>query len=173
MSKHNRRTTTSSNNADTPADLTNEQVEALQSHVQGGTANDSSNDQAAQTPTAVSDSDVSSNTTEQAVAEQAKQDLEKHGSISALVTAQLSNNTTGETATVVGNTVLQPAVEQPPAGQEYLSAFDREKLNAIKTTSGKIRYLASCGLTRGQIARVTGKLYQHVRNVLITPIKGQ
>jgi len=34
-----------------------------------------------------------------------------------------------------------------------------------------IRYLAGQGLTRSQIAKVTGKVYQHVRNVLITPVK--
>lgn len=32
------------------------------------------------------------------------------------------------------------------------------------------RFLKSKGLSNGQIAKVTGKLYQHVRNVLITPV---
>ena len=33
-----------------------------------------------------------------------------------------------------------------------------------------IRYLSVQGLTKGEIAKVTGKRYQHVRNVLITPL---
>lgn len=44
-------------------------------------------------------------------------------------------------------------------------------LNEHKTVSGVIRYLASKGQTKGQIAKITGKRYQHVRNVLITPVK--
>jgi hypothetical protein len=43
--------------------------------------------------------------------------------------------------------------------------------DACETTSARIRYLASQGMDRGDIARVTGKRYQHVRNVLITPLK--
>ena len=41
----------------------------------------------------------------------------------------------------------------------------------ILTTSGKIRYLDSQNLTRGQISKVLNIRYQHVRNVLITPVK--
>jgi hypothetical protein len=39
-------------------------------------------------------------------------------------------------------------------------------------TSQKIRHLHSLGFTRGQIAKFLEKRYQHVRNVLVTPIKG-
>jgi hypothetical protein len=49
--------------------------------------------------------------------------------------------------------------------------FDPAQLSALTTTSAKIRYLDSCGLKRGEIATTLGKRYQHVRNVLITPIK--
>lgn len=38
-------------------------------------------------------------------------------------------------------------------------------------TSQKIRVLHSAGFDRGTIAKHLGKRYQHVRNVLITPIK--
>lgn len=37
--------------------------------------------------------------------------------------------------------------------------------------SGVIRYLAAQGHKRGPIAKMTGKRYQHVRNVLVTPVK--
>lgn len=39
------------------------------------------------------------------------------------------------------------------------------------TVSGTIRYLHAQGLSRSEIAKVTGKRYQHVRNVLVTPVK--
>ena len=40
-----------------------------------------------------------------------------------------------------------------------------------KTISGVIRHLASTGISRGDISRITGKRYQHVRNVLTQPLK--
>ena len=39
-------------------------------------------------------------------------------------------------------------------------------------TSQKIRLLHSQGFSRGDISRFLEKRYQHVRNVLVTPIKG-
>lgn len=41
----------------------------------------------------------------------------------------------------------------------------------LKTVSAKIRYLHAEKFTRGQIAVFLNKKYQHVRNVLITPLK--
>lgn len=43
-------------------------------------------------------------------------------------------------------------------------------LESLDTTSARIRYLDSIGWKRGQIAKHLGKRYQHVRNVLITPL---
>jgi len=43
--------------------------------------------------------------------------------------------------------------------------------NNSMNTSQKIRALDKLGLTRGGIAKLLNKRYQHVRNVLITPIK--
>jgi hypothetical protein len=40
-----------------------------------------------------------------------------------------------------------------------------------KSISGAIRALAAGGMSKGDIARLSGKRYQHVRNVLITPLK--
>lgn len=45
------------------------------------------------------------------------------------------------------------------------------ELNTIKTTSDKIRFLASQGKSRSEIAKILDIRYQHVRNVLIQPIK--
>lgn len=44
-------------------------------------------------------------------------------------------------------------------------------MSEYKTKSALIRYLDSQGWTRGTIAKFMGIRYQHVRNVLITPIK--
>lgn len=41
----------------------------------------------------------------------------------------------------------------------------------MKTTSAKIRYLHGEGFTKGQIAEFLNKKYQHVRNVILTPLK--
>lgn len=39
------------------------------------------------------------------------------------------------------------------------------------TMSSKIRQLASLNVPRGQIAKLVNRRYQHVRNVLTTPLK--
>lgn len=39
------------------------------------------------------------------------------------------------------------------------------------TKSATIRALHAQGMTRSQISKATGLIYQHVRNVLITPVK--
>jgi hypothetical protein len=44
-------------------------------------------------------------------------------------------------------------------------------LESLPTTSAKIRYLDSKGMKRGEIAKKLEIRYQHVRNVLITPLK--
>jgi hypothetical protein len=66
------------------------------------------------------------------------------------------------------------AVAPKPA---ELPKFDRTTLDGCKSISAKVRYLHACGFTRGQIVKVfpsaVGRtiLYQHVRNVLIQPVK--
>ena len=45
------------------------------------------------------------------------------------------------------------------------------KVDSFSTTSAKIRYLDSQGLTRGQISTALKIRYQWVRNVLITEVK--
>jgi hypothetical protein len=44
-------------------------------------------------------------------------------------------------------------------------------LSACSTTSAKIRVLNAAGFSTGAIAKFLDKRYQHVRNVLITPVK--
>jgi type II secretory pathway component PulF len=40
-----------------------------------------------------------------------------------------------------------------------------------KTKSDAVRYLSGTGMTTGQIAKFMGMRYQHVRNILVTPLK--
>jgi len=50
---------------------------------------------------------------------------------------------------------------------EILSIVNDENLSK----SSKIRTLSSMNLPRGQISKILNIRYQHVRNVLITPLK--
>jgi len=61
-----------------------------------------------------------------------------------------------------GNKKVEPIV---------LSTTQKKMFDELKTTSSKIRYLAAESFKRGQIALFLNKKYQHVRNVLITPLK--
>jgi len=45
-------------------------------------------------------------------------------------------------------------------------------LETLQTKSSMIRYLHSEGFSRSQISQILGIRYQHVRNVLITPLTG-
>ncbi len=54
-----------------------------------------------------------------------------------------------------------------------LNAAQSKKLAGLPTTSARIRYLTSLDWTRSQIKDKLGILYQHVRNVQITPITNE
>ena len=69
------------------------------------------------------------------------------------------------------NTVAATEATVETSKVEFNEAKYNELLAEHKSVSGVIRYLASTGMSRGDIARVTGKRYQHVRNVLVTPLK--
>lgn len=49
----------------------------------------------------------------------------------------------------------------------------RKELESLPTTSSKIRFLDKKEYSRGDISRILQKRYQHVRNVLITPLSNQ
>jgi len=44
-------------------------------------------------------------------------------------------------------------------------------IDSLPTKSAKIRFLDSLEMSRGDISRYLNIRYQHVRNVLITPVK--
>ena len=54
-----------------------------------------------------------------------------------------------------------------------ISSTNRTKLETLPTTSSRIRFLNKLGFSRSEIAVELNKRYQHVRNVLITPIKNE
>lgn len=63
-------------------------------------------------------------------------------------------------------------MQNEKAVQKTVQNFDAAK--AVKeagSKSGAIRKLAAEGKSRGEIAKLLGIRYQHVRNVLITPVK--
>lgn len=55
--------------------------------------------------------------------------------------------------------------------QNALTKAQQTKLDNFSTKSAKIRYLAGLEWSRSEIAGHLGIRYQHVRNVLITPVK--
>ena len=59
------------------------------------------------------------------------------------------------------------------ATNKKLTGAQTKKVKAMETKSAKIRYLDSIGWTRGEIATYLDIRYQHVRNVLITPLTGK
>ena len=56
------------------------------------------------------------------------------------------------------------------ADQNKVTAPVKKALAKLPTTSARIRYLNAKGWSRSDIAEALGKRYQHVRNVLITPV---
>lgn len=57
--------------------------------------------------------------------------------------------------------------------KETQHAFDRSDLVALKTKSAQVRYLTSLGYTRSEVSDMLNIRYQHVRNILMTKLKGE
>lgn len=52
-----------------------------------------------------------------------------------------------------------------------MSKFNEVTFSGLPSKSAKIRYLASIGMSRSQIAKKLDIRYQHVRNVLVQATK--
>lgn len=52
-----------------------------------------------------------------------------------------------------------------------LPSDQTKQVQSLPTTSSKMRYLESIGMSRADIARYLNKRYQHVKNVLDKPLK--
>jgi hypothetical protein len=72
---------------------------------------------------------------------------------------------------VVTQKELKQAKTKEVVVEVKLSADQTKALKEFKTVSEKIRYLNKEGITNSNISRILGKRYQHVRNVLETPLK--
>lgn len=66
--------------------------------------------------------------------------------------------------------VIEVATETKTTKIELTEA-QQEVLAGLNSVSAKIRWLASEGYKNGPIASLLGIRYQHVRNVLTTPLK--
>lgn len=75
------------------------------------------------------------------------------------------------------STNAKKAVQNQDQGQTQQVEVDPGKVKDLIAKHGNkskaIRAMSSEGMTRGQIAKTLGIRYQHVRNVLITPVKNQ
>ena len=70
------------------------------------------------------------------------------------------------------STMARNAGEAPrPRGTSQEAREIPEEISALPTKSAKIRALDAEGWSRSDIARALGIRYQHVRNVLVTPLK--
>ena len=69
-----------------------------------------------------------------------------------------------------GRTVCSLNQEVIMTNSVKLSKDQLKSLDSCTTTSSRIRYLNSIGWPRAAIAKKLNKRYQHVRNVLITPV---
>lgn len=91
-----------------------------------------------------------------------KKDIIEHADIDDTIVAQ----TSADTVEVDGK-----EVKREKAAKIVLNKAMQVQIDELKTKSAKIRWLASQGYKNGQIADYLGIRYQHVRNVLTTPLK--
>ena len=62
--------------------------------------------------------------------------------------------------------------DQTEETSSIVTAEHQAKLDSLKTKSDKIRYMTAEGYNRSEIAKHIGVIYQFVRNVQVTPLKG-
>jgi uncharacterized lipoprotein YehR (DUF1307 family) len=73
--------------------------------------------------------------------------------------------------TVVSHKDLKAKTEKVEVETTKLTKEQTKALEGFKTVSEKIRFLNKEGITNSNISRLLNKRYQHVRNVLETPLK--
>ena len=81
------------------------------------------------------------------------------------VQVETDTETVVPTTEVVVETVTESTVEEPKV------LTDKDYYGKYGNISQTIRGMSAEGMTKGQIAKILGKRYQHVRNVLIQPLK--
>lgn len=75
---------------------------------------------------------------------------------------------TAETLAKVG-TIKSKESDKPV--EKQVTEAQQTELDKLPTISAKIRYLDKENFTRSRIAKIMDKRYQHIRNVLETPLK--
>ncbi len=72
----------------------------------------------------------------------------------------------------IAEQTIETAVTEKVAKVEVVIPFNyQDLLTEHKTKSGIIRYLNAQGYKNGPISKYMGIRFQHVRNVLVTPLK--
>jgi hypothetical protein len=100
----------------------------------------------------------------------------KHTNEPTTPTSEQVKEVVAETVQQLVTTAQEKPAEAPATEEVKLPEVDMEKVKTMNV-SQTIRYLFALGYTRGQIVKVFPKvkgrtiLYQHVRNVLVTPVK--
>lgn len=107
--------------------------------------------------------------------------MSKRKTVTKLVDNAMSSAPEGEEKIVVVEAVPVPATEGPTspevpnahnkAPELKLTGAQQIEYDKIPSTSDRIRYLRSQNFAKSSIARFLNIRYQHVRNVLITPLK--
>ncbi len=74
---------------------------------------------------------------------------------------------------VEDKTMTKQMTSKTSTTSKKLNKAETVQFNKLPTKSARIRYLDMKGWTRSDIAIRIGIRYQHVRNVLITPLTGK
>ncbi len=92
---------------------------------------------------------------------------------SVLVQEQATIETVHDVTTFeeIAPTKLEEQIDGHRADLDAARQAARESVRDLKTKSAKIRALAAQGYKVAEIAKILGIIYQHARNVLITPLK--
>ena len=61
-------------------------------------------------------------------------------------------------------------VDEEKEPNTWITAEQRKKMDSFTYWSEKFRYLAGEGFETKHIAKITGKIYQQVRNTLVGPV---
>lgn len=75
------------------------------------------------------------------------------------------------TAKKIAEEIIEEAVDTARIDLEAVRLAALNSVKEMPTKSAKIRALSAAGHPTGEISKILGIRYQHVRNVLTTPLK--
>lgn len=100
--------------------------------------------------------------------------MAKRSNISAVIVPEIDQEQIEPVETTESAPEQLDQEQIDPVESELSSVLNMEPVEMFRkfgSKSATIRYLDSSDLSRGRIAKLLGLRYQHVRNVLITPVK--